>query len=240
METLERTTIGEYVAKDFRTAAVFSKYGIDFCCKGNRTIDEACEKKDVDTNTIMDEINTVLATKNDNSIDFKSWPLDLLADYIEKTHHRYVEEKTNVILPFLAKLCKVHGASHPELFEINQLFIGCAGELAQHMKKEELILFPFIKKMVEANRNNSPINIPGFGSVANPIAMMMEEHENEGERFEKIVELSNNYTPPADACNTYKVTYQMLQEFEADLHAHIHLENNILFPSAIVLQDKFY
>ena len=119
METLERTTIGEYVAKDFRTAAVFSKYGIDFCCKGNRTIDEACEKKDVDTNTIMDEINTVLATKNDNSIDFKSWPLDLLADYIEKTHHRYVEEKTNVILPFLAKLCKVHGASHPELFEIN-------------------------------------------------------------------------------------------------------------------------
>ena len=108
------------------------------------------------------------------------------------------------------------------------------------MKKEELILFPFVKKMVEANRNNTPINNPGFGSVANPIAMMMEEHENEGERFEKIVELSNNYTPPADACNTYKVTYQMLQEFEADLHAHIHLENNILFPSAIVLQDKFY
>ncbi|MNF56210.1 Iron-sulfur cluster repair protein ScdA [compost metagenome] len=239
METLERTTIGEYVAKDFRTAAVFSKYGIDFCCKGNRTIDEACEKKDVDTNTIMDEINTVLATKNDNSIDFKSWPLDLLADYIEKTHHRYVEEKTNVILPFLAKLCKVHGASHPELFEINQLFIGCAGELAQHMKKEELILFPFIKKMVKASLTDELIEQPHFGTVENPIAMMMHEHDAEGERFRKIALLTNDYTPPADACNTYRVTFAMLAEFEEDLHKHIHLENNILFPAAAVLEKKF-
>ncbi len=239
METLERTTIGEYVAKDFRTAAVFSKYGIDFCCKGNRTIDEACEKKDVDTNTIMDEINTVLATKNDNSIDFKSWPLDLLADYIEKTHHRYVEEKTNVILPFLAKLCKVHGASHPELFEINQLCIGCAGELAQHMKKEELILFPFIKKMVKASLTDELIEQPHFGTVENPIAMMMHEHDAEGERFRKIALLTNDYTPPADACNTYRVTFAMLAEFEEDLHKHIHLENNILFPAAAVLEKKF-
>ena len=239
METLERTTIGEYVAKDFRTAAVFSKYGIDFCCKGNRTIDEACEKKDVDTNTIMDEINTVLATKNDNSIDFKSWPFDLLADYIEKTHHRYVEEKTNVILPFLAKLCKVHGASHPELFEINQLFIGCAGELAQHMKKEELILFPFIKKMVKASLTDELIEQPHFGTVENPIAMMMHEHDAEGERFRKIALLTNDYTPPADACNTYRVTFAMLAEFEEDLHKHIHLENNILFPAAAVLEKKF-
>ncbi|MNX68996.1 Iron-sulfur cluster repair protein ScdA [compost metagenome] len=239
METLERTTIGEYVAKDFRTAAVFSKYGIDFCCKGNRTIDEACEKKDVDTNTIMDEINTVLATKNDNSIDFKSWPLDLLADYIEKTHHRYVEEKTNVILPFLAKLCKVHGSSHPELFEINQLFIGCAGELAQHMKKEELILFPFIKKMVKASLTDELIEQPHFGTVENPIAMMMHEHDAEGERFRKIALLTNDYTPPADACNTYRVTFAMLAEFEEDLHKHIHLENNILFPAAAVLEKKF-
>ena len=133
MQTLEKMTIGEYVAKDFRTAAVFSKYGIDFCCKGNRTIEEACEKKDIDTDQLMDQLNTVLSTKNDSAIDFKSWPLDLLADYIEKTHHRYVQEKTQVILPFLDKLCKVHGANHPELFEINELFIGCAGELAQHL-----------------------------------------------------------------------------------------------------------
>ena len=239
METLEKITIGEYVAKDFRTAAIFSKYGIDFCCKGNRTIEEACEKKNIDTDQLMDQINTVLATKNDSSIDFKIWPLDLLADYIEKTHHRYVEEKTQVILPFLDKLCKVHGANHPELFEINELFIGCAGELAQHMKKEELMLFPFIKKMAKASLTEEPIVKPQFGTVKNPIDMMMEEHEAEGDRFVKIAALTNNYTPPADGCSTFRVTYAMLADFEQDLHKHIHLENNILFPSAMLLEKKF-
>jgi regulator of cell morphogenesis and NO signaling len=239
METLEKITIGEYVAKDFRTAAIFSKYGIDFCCKGNRTIEEACEKKNVDTDQLMDQINTVLATKNDSTIDFKIWPLDLLADYIEKTHHRYVEEKTQILLPFLDKLCKVHGANHPELFEINELFIGCAGELAQHMKKEELILFPFIKKMAKAALTEEPITKPQFGTVKNPIAMMMEEHEAEGDRFVKIAALTNNYTPPADGCSTFRVTYAMLADFEQDLHKHIHLENNILFPSAMLLEKKF-
>lgn len=239
METLEKITIGEYVAKDFRTAAIFSKYGIDFCCKGNRTIEEACEKKNVDTDQLMDQINTVLATKNDSTIDFKIWPLDLLADYIEKTHHRYVEEKTQILLPFLDKLCKVYGANHPELFEINELFIGCAGELAQHMKKEELILFPFIKKMAKAALTEEPIVKPQFGTVKNPIAMMMEEHEAEGDRFVKIAALTNNYTPPADGCSTFRVTYAMLADFEQDLHKHIHLENNILFPSAMLLEKKF-
>ena len=200
METLEKKTIGEYVAQDFRTAALFSKYGIDFCCKGNRSVEEVCEKKDITPEELQEEINAVMATKSDNSIDFQSWPMDLLADYIEKTHHRYVESKLPTLLQFLDKLCKVHGASHPELFEINQLFIGCAGELTQHMKKEELILFPFIKK---------------------------------------IAEWTNNYTPPADACNTYKVTFAMLNEFEQDLHKHIHLENNILFPKAAKLEKSF-
>ena len=239
METFEKITIGEYVAKDFRTAAIFSKYGIDFCCKGNRTIEEACEKKGVDTDQLMNQINTVLATKNDSAIDFKTWPLDLLADYIEKTHHRYVEEKTQILLPFLDKLCKVHGANHPELFEINELFIGCAGELAQHMKKEELMLFPFIKKMAKAALTEEQIAKPQFGTVKNPIAMMMEEHETEGDRFVKIAALTNNYTPPADGCSTFRVTYAMLADFEQDLHKHIHLENNILFPSAMLLEKKF-
>ncbi len=239
METLEKITIGEYVAKDFRTAAVFSKYGIDFCCKGNRTIEEACDKKNIDTTVLQEEIETVLTTKNDSGIDFKSWPLDLLADYIEKTHHRYVEEKTQILLPFLDKLCKVHGAAHPELFEINELFIGCAGELAQHMKKEELMLFPFIKKMAKASLTDEVIAAPHFGTVKNPIAMMMAEHEAEGDRFVKIAELTNNYTPPADGCSTYKVTFAMLSDFEQDLHKHIHLENNILFPAAALLEQKF-
>ena len=239
MNVLEQITIGEYVAKDFRTAAVFSKYGIDFCCKGNRTIEEACEKKNLDFAQIEKEVSQLLETKSDGAIDFKSWPTDLLIDYIEKTHHRFVEDKSAVLLPFLDKLCKVHGQSHPELFEINGLFQGCASELAQHMKKEENVLFPFIKQMEDAIRTGQAIEQPHFGTVENPIAMMKHEHENEGDRFVKIAELTNNYTPPSDACNTYKVTFAMLQEFEQDLHKHIHLENNILFPKSIEMQKRF-
>ncbi|AOC93380.1 Iron-sulfur cluster repair protein ScdA [Flavobacterium anhuiense] len=239
MENLKNKTIGSFVAEDFRTAAVFSKYRIDFCCKGNRTIAEVCEKQNIDANDLLQNVLQVVQSENSGSIDFNSWPLDLLADYIEKTHHRYVEEKMNVLLPFLDKLCKVHGANHPELFKINELFIGCAGELSQHMKKEELVLFPFVKRMVKTKESDGVLSQPSFGTVSNPIAMMMHEHDNEGERFREIAELTNNYTPPADACTTYRVTFAMLKEFEADLHKHIHLENNILFPKAVTLEKDF-
>ena len=231
-------TIGEMVADDFRTASVFSANKIDFCCKGNRTLDEVCNQKGLDVYDVLAQLEKATASNN-NTIDFNTWELDLLIDYIEKKHHRYVEEKAPILLSFLLKLEQVHGAAHPELFEIKNLFKRTADELTQHMKKEEVILFPYIKQMVEAARNKTTLSAPGFGTVANPIAMMMEEHENEGNRFEKIVAISNNYTPPADGCNTYKVTFQMLQEFESDLHTHIHLENNILFPKAIFLQEKF-
>ncbi len=242
MEILEQHTnkqIGSFVTDDYRTASVFSKYGIDFCCKGHRTIHEVCKKKHINEEELVDALNTVINSKTNENIDYKSWPLDLLAEYIEKKHHRYVEEKIPVLKQFLDKLCKVHGNRHSELFEINKLFLGSADELAAHMKKEELILFPFIKKMVKSSISGQVIQLPGFGTVENPIAMMMQEHDNEGERFRKIAELTNSYNPPADACNTYKVTFAMLDEFEQDLHLHIHLENNILFPKAAQLEKQF-
>lgn len=239
MNIQEKTTIGDFVAHDFRTAAIFTKYGIDFCCKGQRTIDEVCTKKNINEANLLNELNAVLATKNDSGIDFNSWPLDLLIDYIEKTHHRFVEEKTPVLLQFLDKLCSVHGSNHPELIEITELFKASAGELAPHMKKEELVLFPFIKRMINATKSHGSIGKPHFGTVKKPIAAMMIEHDNEGERFRTIASLTNNYTPPEDACNTYRVTYAMLEEFEQDLHKHIHLESNILFPKAKAL-EKFF
>ncbi|MBK8599737.1 MAG: iron-sulfur cluster repair di-iron protein [Flavobacterium sp.] len=239
METLDKQTIGEYVAKDFRTAAVFSKHQIDFCCKGNITLEEVCQKKGLDIDVIKSEINLILDTLDDTAVDFYSWSLDLLVDYIEYQHHRYIVEKTATILQFLEKLCKVHGERHPELLEITDLFKSGGGSLAQHMKKEELILFPYIKKIGRAIRENAPIEQPNFGKIENPIAMMMDEHENEGERYNKISKLTDNYTPPKDACNTYKITFLMLQEFEQDLHKHIHLENNILFPKAKKLEEHF-
>lgn len=238
MNIQENQIIGELVAKDYRTASVFKKYGIDFCCQGNRTINEACEKKNIDSKSVVNDLDGIIEAKGENSTDYKSWPLDLLADYIEKKHHRYVEEKTAEIKPYLDKICRVHGERHPELFEINEHFNATAGELAKHMKKEELILFPFVRKLAQAKHEGSKVVPPPFGSIQNPIDAMMDEHSTEGDRFSKIEALSNNYTPPQDACNTYGVTLGLLKEFEQDLHLHIHLENNILFPKAIELEKE--
>lgn len=236
METLNKKTIGEYVAEDFRTAAVFKKNKIDFCCRGNRSLEEVCEKEGIDYELISKELEASTQSNTNNSIDFNTWPLDLLADYIEKTHHRYVEEKSVILQQFLSKLVKVHGGNHPELFEIHQIFNSVAQGLAAHMKKEELILFPFIRKMVKAQMSNEKLPLAHFGSVENPIDMMEHEHTEEGDKLRKLAELANEYQPPADACNTYRVTFAMLDEFEQDLHKHIHLENNILFPKSIELE----
>ncbi|MDG4950440.1 iron-sulfur cluster repair di-iron protein [Weeksellaceae bacterium KMM 9724] len=236
METLNKKTIGEYVAEDFRTAAVFKKNKIDFCCRGNRSLEEVCEKEGIDYELISKELEASIQSNTNNSIDFNTWPLDLLADYVEKTHHRYVEEKSVIIQQFLSKLVKVHGGNHPELFEIHQIFNSVAQGLAAHMKKEELILFPFIRKMVKAQMSNEKLPQAHFGSVENPIDMMEHEHTEEGDKLRRLAELANEYQPPADACNTYRVTFAMLDEFEQDLHKHIHLENNILFPKSIELE----
>ena len=237
MVTKEKT-IGEMVAEDFKAAEVFRKYKIDFCCKGNRTIEEACENKKFNIDDVYKDLEN-LSNQKSNDIDFNSWPLDLLADYVEKTHHRYVEENTAVLLQYLNKLCKVHGDRHPELFEINELFVESAKDLGANLKKEELLLFPFIKKMVAAKQKGENVEKPHFGSVENPVAMMKHEHTIEGDRFVKIAALTNNYQFPEDACGTYQVTFKMLEDFEKDLHTHIHLENNILFPKAIELEKTF-
>lgn len=242
MEILKKESqkqIGQFVVEDFRTAEVFSKYGIDFCCKGDKTIEEVCRKNNIDKEELLSKLFEIQNSNSQQFIDYNSWPLDLLVDYIEKKHHHYIEEKTPLLLQFLDKLCKVHGQRHPELLIINELFTASAGELAAHMKKEELILFPYIKKMMKAKLDGGNLKSSQFGTVQNPIVIMKDEHDNEGERFRQISKLTDNYTPPSDACNTYKVTYSMLDEFEKDLHLHIHLENNILFPGAIKLEQTF-
>lgn len=239
MEITENQIIGELVAQNYKTASIFKKFKIDFCCNGNRTISEACDRKNLDPNVLIKELEDTTKITEQN-IDFNSWELDLLADYIEKTHHRYVISKIEEIKPYLNKVVKVHGDHNPELKEIEVLFNQSAQELTHHLQKEEMILFPFIRNMVSAKIENKPLLTPHFGTVENPISMMKNEHQNEGERFEKISELSNNYTPPTYACNTYKVTYALLKEFEDNLHQHIHLENNILFPKAIKLETEFH
>jgi regulator of cell morphogenesis and NO signaling len=192
----------------------------------------------IDSSDLLKNINSILSAQRENTVDYNAWPMDLLADYIQKKHHAYVEEKTPVLQRYLDKLCKVHGNQHPELFAIAGHFNESAKALAAHMKKEELVLFPYVRKLENAEKNNEAAPVAFFGTVTNPIQMMTHEHDIEGDRFRDIAELSDNYTPPADACNTYRVTYSLLKEFEQDLHVHIHLENNILFPRAINAERK--
>lgn len=239
MNTIKASTIGDYVAQDYRIAAIFSKYNIDFCCKGNKTLEEVCETKKLDIHTIEKEIDMVLNSTSNGEIDFMSFSPNLLIDYILEKHHHYIEEKTPIIAMYLDKLCRVHGERHPELFEINNLYKIASSELLNHLQKEEIILFPHIKNMNDAIKNDETIQQPHFGTVDNPITMLKHDHEAEGELFARISKLSNNYNPPSDACETYKVTYAMLKEYEQDLHKHIHLENNILFHKAKELEEMF-
>ena len=239
MKIQSNQNIGELVAQDYRSASVFKKYGIDFCCQGNRTINDACTEKKINISNVLNDLSEIGSVSSSGGIDFKSWPLDLLADYIEKTHHRYVEDKSPELIAFLDTICEVHGKNHTELYEIKDLFKKAVDNLTQHMKKEELVLFPFIRKMEKVKRSGELLQKTSFGSIQNPINEMESEHSMEGDRFRDIETLSNYYTPPAeDACNTYQVAFAMLKEFQDDLHLHIHLENNILFPKSILLEKQ--
>jgi len=238
MKIDNNTTVGEVVAADYRTASVFKSFNIDFCCKGGKRLSDVCEAKQIDMLQVVGKLNEIPENKSGSHPDFTSWPADLLVDYIEKKHHRYVADTIPVLNQFLGKIASVHGENHPELHEVLRLFNESAGALTMHMKKEELILFPHIKRMVKATLTNQEVALHPAGTVEDPVKKMMEEHETEGERFLEIVELTGNYTPPADACTTYRVAYEMLKEFESDLNHHIHLENNILFPKAIAMEKN--
>ena len=239
MSIFLQKTIGELVAEDYRRAAVFSKYKLDFCCKGNRTLPEACEAKNLELDQILADLESI----TDNACRIPSaenLPPGQLAQYIEKVHHTYVEEAISQLGPYLNKVVSAHGNSNPELVEIAQEFKNSAGELVKHMRKEELILFPYIRKLEEALKEKEAFTKPHFQTIENPVRMMRDEHQAEGERFEKIRSLTNNYEVPEGACNTFRVTYALLEEFEKDLHRHIHLENNILFPQAQQLEKELF
>lgn len=238
MELNLSNKIGDVVAQDYRTAGVFQSFGIDFCCGGDRSLKTACSEKNLEPEKLLTELAISMEEGAGKQLEYGKWSLRLLTDYIEQNHHSYVEKQAAALKPLLQKLVKVHGVQHPELLEIEQLFLNTAGELTTHMKKEELLLFPFIRKMEQAKESGNKLATARFGSVENPVAMMQEEHDTEGERFRTISTLSNNYEPPTDGCTTYKATLAMLKEFETDLHLHIHLENNILFPKAMALEKE--
>lgn len=230
-------TIGELVRDDYRTAEVFKKFNIDFCCGGKKTLEEVCSENNVSINELTDALHSTIKKGDvDNRHNFKDWEPDFLANYIVKVHHKYVAENIPLISEFTGKIARVHGERHKELLKIAYLFSEVAEELQHHMMKEERILFPYIERLQTAFKNKSSIGSSPFGTIRNPIAMMEMEHENAGTILKQMREISGNYKLPEDACETYNVTYKKLDEFENDLHQHIHLENNILFPRAIELE----
>ena len=231
-------TLGQIAVKDLHKAAIFKKYGLDFCCGGKKTVKEACAEKGLDVTKIEQELQQADKTFSSRPVPYNDWGLDFLADYIVNTHHSYVKKTLPELVSYTAKVTSVHGQQHPELLKIKELVDEVNAELSAHIIKEEKVLFPYIKELVLANKNEQVPQAAHFGSVQNPINMMEMEHEMVGKNLDEIKTLTKNYSLPEDACASYSLLYKMLDEFENDLHLHIHLENNILFPKALEIEKK--
>jgi len=229
-----KQTVADLVTQDIRTATVFKKFGIDFCCGGGKPIQEACEEKGANYGNLMTEIQAIM---NDSKpdVDFQNMSLGKLIDHIFETHHKYIYENGPITAQFVNKVAHVHGERHPETVEVAKVYNELLSELNHHMMKEENVLFPYVKSLLAAEEDQSDTTRP---FVAHPIRVLKMEHDLAGDMFKKLSELTLEYTPPADACSTYNAAYANLKAMEDDIHLHIHLENNILFPKAIELEAK--
>jgi len=238
MSVTTAKTVREVAVENLAATRVFERLGIDYCCGGNQLLEQACEKAGVSVHELLAsmEIEEESARAAQQVRDWQGEPLSELVTHIQNTHHKYAREEIVRLSALLNKVCSVHGKNHPELFEIQPIFAGLAQELTTHMMKEEMVLFPYIVRMEEAVVLKAPVLPAPFGTVANPVAMMEHEHDSAGNALRAIRKASDGFTTPADACISYQTLYQALAAFEADLHQHIHLENNILFPRAIAME----
>lgn len=226
------TTVGEVVATDYRTAPVFEQHGIDFCCGGKIAIATICKEKGVDPDSLIKELKSVQDAPQDRSQNYAAWSLSFLADYIVNTHHNYLYEVDDQLVAYTKKIAQVHGEHHPELLQIAELFAKIAADLVPHLKEEEELLFPAIKRVEAAKTSAGPPDPADLEIIRTSIAKLHAEHDEVGDAVHEIRRLSNNFALPADACNTFMLTYRKLEEFDADIHKHVHLENNILFKKA--------
>ena len=234
MENIEELTLGQIAAEDPRTCSVFEKYKVDYYNNGKRNFREVADEQNLDIATLKNEIEKVSEGSVENDSDFNSWDLAVLADYIVETHHKYAEKQIQIIKHELEKVCQALSAQFPELEEVKKLFNTVAGEIVVHQKKEELILFPYIKKMADALRNNKPfVRPPMTKSAEKPVDMLTHEHTKQGEDFKKIAELTKDHTLQFNNDASLSGLMNFFKEFESNLHRHIHLENNILFPKAL-------
>ncbi len=235
MNNLKETTLAQIVTDNHMAAAVLEKYNLDFCCKGKRSLQQACDEKQLSINEIASELKELKKKKDtEDLLHFEKLSLKELTEYIVQTHHAYVKKELPQIFSYLEKVVAKHSDRHPELIKVFQLFAAVKEEMEGHMKKEELILFPRIKDLEKQIQNDSGKFNVNITYLQSPITEMEQEHDHAGSLLSEIRMLTNNYTAPEDACTTYRLSFAALQAFELDLHQHVHLENNILFPKTIL------
>ena len=227
----EKMTVGDIVANDFRTAPVFKKAGIDFCCGGKQLVADACSEVGIEMNQLENEIKLISAEPVNEFMNYKNWDPVFLSDYIVNTHHKFVRKSLPELVFYTQKIASVHGDNHPELVEVAELFKKINDELLQHLENEEKVLFPAIKEVTSNGSSEAK------QKIVSEISRMLGEHEFAGGAMDDINKITNVYLLPTDACNTYRVAFKMLEQFEDDLHTHVHLENNILFPKVLQLAN---
>lgn len=228
-------TVGELALEVPGATRVFEKMGIDYCCGGNRSLEDACSIAGVTFEEVQLELTRAPHPQEDQP-SFQTATLEKLTEHIVRKHHSFTRLEIGRLNALLEKVCLAHGENHPELFRINVLFRELGADLETHMTREERVLFPYVIRMEAATEQHVPLFRPPFGTVANPVRMMTVEHERAGELLKEIRTLSSDYVPPADGCMSYQALYTAFAELEKDLHEHIHLENNILFPRAIEME----
>jgi len=230
------TRVNEVALSSPGSRRILEDAGVDYCCGGGKSLQEACLHANVSAEMILNRLEQDRERVRSDESGWTKAPLAELTRHIRERHHGYVRDVVPRLREMLAKVREKHGSKHREIAEIEKQFADVAREMLMHMQKEEQILFPYIDALERAAKGNGAVEPPFFQTVRNPIYSMMQDHDAAGELVRKIRAASTGYQPPEDSCTTFKATYQELQQFEEDLHLHVHLENNILFPRAVELE----
>lgn len=234
------TTVKNVALQLPQSTRLFEQLKIDYCCGGNQPLAEACVSAGVAVDKVMEMLAEVTesASADKSTLNFQNASLAELITHILETHHVFTKSEMDRLQLLADKVLGAHGGNHPELIHLDELLTRLCADLKPHMFKEEQILFPYILAMAEAADQNRAVPFAPFGTVNNPIRMMMLEHDTAGQILRELRTLTSDYKVPADACVSYQTLYQALENFEKDLHQHIHLENNLLFPKAVDLQNR--